>query len=208
MDRQELETKWLEWLDRPEDIEALTTDPQEAQELAQWRRTAAQIREHLVTHEPSPTVDRAILAAARKHTSQFKPTQKDFLHKLAQWLTLWQPALTFASLTLVVGVVYILAQQSGAPLEKTQSTVTSAKDLGAAPTQPSHAPLAERPQTITPQPTERKESPLADDVKQERTPPAKPLAPKEEAKPPATGTPNTPEDSKTDARADGDAERF
>jgi hypothetical protein len=209
MDRQELETKWLEWLDRPEEIEALTSDPQEAQELAQWRRTANQIREHLVSHEPSPATDRAILAAARKHAHLATPTQQGILQKLAQWLTLWQPVVTFASLTLVVGVVYILAQQSGAPLEQTHTTVTSAKDLGAAPTLPSHAPLDERPQTLPPQATERKEPPPTDAKKQERPLPTKSLPPNEEAKPPqATGTLNTSDDSKKDGRSQNDAESF
>ncbi len=133
MDRQDFENKLIDWLDRPEAPDDLTSDPEERHALRAWRHTSEQIRSRLQLHEPPAALDQKILRAARQQAAQYaSPPTRSWLHFLQQW----QPIATFATLTLVVGMTFLLSQktlfdqESAAPSLSVRDVAPAAPQVG------------------------------------------------------------------------------
>ncbi len=157
MDRQDFENKLIEWLDRPEAPEDLTSNPEERHALRAWRHTSDQIRHHLQQHEPPASLDQQILRAARQQAAQYAtPPARSWLHGFLQN---WQPLATFATLTLVVGMTFLLSQKT--LQQETSAPSLSARDIAPAAPQtgqraahspmPSPSSAAEAPNTTAKQ---------------------------------------------------------
>ncbi|MCB9641892.1 MAG: hypothetical protein H6728_02335 [Myxococcales bacterium] len=131
MDRQDFETKLIDWLDRPEAPEDLTSDLDERHELQAWRHLTHQVRQNLQLHEPPASVDQAILRAARQQAEQYAAPPKT--NWISWFLQSWQPIATFATLTIMVGMTYVLSQKN---LSQHAPALQTSRDFKAAPSAP------------------------------------------------------------------------